>query len=314
MDVQLLRQADQLLSTCGRPVLPTNLSYVDIPHYFYAQVVVPGLSTIQFLKEIEGDTEWNLRAISGFQGVNAAYLQIKYPNGHYYENFLQSFAQLQGVGSARLAIDPEVPIVPGSKFYITADTSLPATNTSVPLALMLDGFYRYYSKNVPLTVSKAQSQLASQMPRVVIGENQNILAPPWAFGRSADSVLTSKDSVFTYVSPATTIAVSATTPSTTVTSVITPVTSSSLFKCRRIMFASLTDQGVTATLFGRIRLSSGYNLTNDFVDLNNLNALPLPKYWDICRGDSIIVDVITLDIVGVGNVYLQFYFEGAREK
>ena len=67
MDVQLLKQADVVLSKCGRPIAPEGMSAVCFPRGIPIQVVFPvGPATPGQVvtKEISGDTTFLLRAIS----------------------------------------------------------------------------------------------------------------------------------------------------------------------------------------------------------------------------------------------------------
>ena len=67
MDVQFLRQADMVLSKCGRPVAPAGMSAVCFYRGIPVQAVfpiAPAALSQTITKEISGDTTFLLRAIS----------------------------------------------------------------------------------------------------------------------------------------------------------------------------------------------------------------------------------------------------------
>ena len=67
MDVQLLKQADVVLSKCGRPVAPLGMSAVCLYRGIPIQAVfpvTPASASQTITREISGDTTFLLRAIS----------------------------------------------------------------------------------------------------------------------------------------------------------------------------------------------------------------------------------------------------------
>jgi hypothetical protein len=323
MDVQLLTQADFVLNRCGRPQAPSGLSVVYIPRSFLLQQyfgIAPTTPSATLTKEITGDTSWCLRAISITSSTTTALsLQVLLPNGKFLVNNLQDVLQIAGYGSYRYLFAEELECPPGSKIQLTlSDTD---TSTVQPLAVLLEGAYKYFLKGGQ---SCPVLNAAAGMPRYLRNFNENIMAPCWQQGigpavpqglRDVEWVYGGNQQVTTaagVVLPGA-IAVDVSAGPFTTTQTI-PIDSNSKFRCRRLLFQVNADATVTAgTLLGRVRTGSGYALCDDYFDLATyIGSAPMPKDWEIDAGDAVYVDVQLVDQAGTGNIYLQSYLEGAK--
>src|ERR1039458_138129 len=118
MDIQLLTQADFVLSKCGRPVAPSGLAVVYIPKGFLVQQyfpITPLTATQSLTKEITGDTAWCLRAISMLTTAagevapaTSISVQVQLPNGKFLISNLQDCLQIAGYGSYRYLFTKEI--------------------------------------------------------------------------------------------------------------------------------------------------------------------------------------------------------------
>src|ERR1035441_9047221 len=199
MDIQLLTQADFVLSKCGRPTAPSGLAVVYIPKGFLVQQyfpVTPATSTQTITKEIVGDTTWCLRAMS-IQSTDATAiaLQVQLPNGKFLISNLQDCLQIAGYGSYRYLFTKELECPPGSKIQVTFQD----TNTGVaqPLSMLFGGAYKYFMKSGASQLCPVQD-LAARLPRVFGSPNQNIMAPAWQQGVGQTTPKGYKDQEWVY--------------------------------------------------------------------------------------------------------------------
>ena len=316
MDVQLLKQADVVLSKCGRPIAPEGMSAVCFPRGIPIQVVFPvGPATPGQVvtKEISGDTTFLLRAISSTSSAATALsLQIQLPDGHFLFSNLVAVLTFSGYGSWRYLFSEPVECPPGSKITVTfLDQNIAAAQ---PIMLLFEGADRYYIRGG----HGGRQQLASDLPRYRIGENQNIMAPCWMAGQGPETPQAFSDAQFHYASnlsnePPYTQDV-ATAPFTGTLSLAIDYQTD--FLCRSMSFLSTADGTVTnpGIWLGRVRDSSGYALMDDYLDLIGiLNGAPMPgKDWHIRRGGQVFIDVDLVGATGTGNVYLTVFMEGVR--
>ena len=87
------------------------------------------------------------------------------------------------------------------------------------------------------------------------------------------------------------------------------------YPVRKIWFQVTADSTVTAfDVLAKVRDSSGYFLTDDYIQYGILNGVPLAKEWVVKAGDTIIVDLALADFAGTGNVYVQVFSAGAKRR
>jgi hypothetical protein len=314
MDTRLLRQADFILSKCGRPMPPAGMSVVYIPRALLVQAVVPTGSTQTYAKEITGDTTWCLRAISCTVSTTLAlYVQIQLPDGRYLINGLMDVTQIAGYGSYRYLFSRELPCPPGAKIQITLDTSTPGALEAQPVVMLFEGAYAYYL-DCKTGERVDVEALASSMPRYPGTANQNILAPCWAAGEGPRAPEGSQDERFIYSSPVASFA--SVTTGQLQTSIQIQIRQDSDFECRRFLVDLVPAAGITAgVVLVRVRLSSGYQLTDDFIDLAKyLGSAPWGKDFHCPAGDAIVFELVVVDGAGAGALTVQIHADGVLRK
>lgn len=308
-DFEVLTQADMILSKCGRPMPPAQgLSAVEIPvHYFY-QAVVENQATQQQYREITGDQTFFLRAISGIPAPVSVYVQFKFPNGRFLQQKLRIWSQAAGVGSNRYNLDREVECPPGTKIWITGDTSIPNPGSAQPFSVLFEGVHRVWMKNgMPATYPEKMGSL----PRVFASLNQNIMAPRWMSSQypglgECFTYSTSADNPPSFPLP--------TAGGGQNMEVKIQTDTGWEFLCRRFYGFSSVEDGDAGTAYVRIRESSGYQLTDDYVSLAKLSGNPLPGWWAIPPGKDIIIDCLVVDSLGTGDIAFNFWLEGLRRR
>jgi hypothetical protein len=321
-DVELLQQADQLLSDCGRPLMPPGTRYVPIPKSFLFQATHAFQTTETEAREIYGDTVWMLRAISGLPPNFQIYYRIQYPNGRYLQNQLEtlsSFGSLictLGNGSARRLISPAIPCPPGSRFLITLDDTFPkcgnANGTNV--TLLFEGCYIYAIKgNGPQARSEAVEM--AEMDRYFQTPNQNIMAPEVALMLKSSATPDGYvDEIFSYQLPLLNL------PQVTGIATSNSVTQAFNLPAEwehhilRFLFTETQTNG-TATFGVRIRESKGYSFTNDYIQTYLFNQARYLCDWRIAKGSQLYFDFTLLDPSSAMATFTeQVVIEGIRRR
>ena len=313
MDIQLLTQADFILSACGRPTAPSGLSVVYIPKGFTVNnffAVTPGTPTQTVTKEITGDTDWCLREIQILSATTTAQsIQILLPNGRFLISNLQDVLQIAGYGSYRYLFTKELECPPGSKIQVTFQD----TNTGVaqPLSMLFGGAYKYFMKSGASQLCPVQD-LAARLPRVFGSPNQNIMAPAWQQGIGCPTPAGFQDQEFVYGSILPTSIDVAAGPFTGIQTI--PIDQGSDFRCRKLFFAITAANTVTAgTFLVKLRTGSGYSLTDDYIDVATyINSAPFPIPWRINKADNVYADLQLVDQTGTGLISIQTYMEGVK--
>ena len=311
MDVQLLKQADVVLSKCGRPVAPLGMSAVCLYRGIPIQAVfpvTPASASQTITREISGDTTFLLRAISTTSSAATALsVQIQLPDGRFLLSNLADVLTFAGYGSWRWLLTEELECPPGTKITVTLVDQNPTV--AQPVMLLFEGADRYLLRSA----RGGAPRLASDLPRYRISENQNIMAPCSMAGEGPETPDGYQDEEFTYVSDLFTQDVAGTNLTGTLN---IPIDQGSDFLCRRLAFQQTVDATVVlpGLFLVRMRDSSGYALMDDYLDLIGLlNGAPLPgKDWRIAAGGQIFIDVQLAGATGTGNAYLTAYLEGVR--
>lgn len=313
MKLELLRQADAILSKCGRPTLPGGVTCVPIVKDIVVPMILEAGQTTVFMREIPGDTAWQLRAISSDQGMDSLEgirLQIQFPNGRYlFGGNGIDIGQFAWVGSYRFLMDPSMDFQPGGKLKVT----LTDTGGGGPHAfnLVFEGTYLYFLKGGQLAADAMK--LASQMPRYRGDSNENILAPSWRAGAEPQVPpgYTSSDQ-FTYSSEVITFTV----PGVRNGEVVIPIDEGYDHFCRRVLVdlrLSGAQAPPSAIVLARLRTGTGYSFNDDFIDYAHyLCGAEWPKDWKIRGRDEVIADLQLADVVGAGTITYQIHLEGVR--
>lgn len=310
MDLQLLKQADFVLSKCGKPTPPPGLSVIYLVRRFLVQAVVGTNSNRTFIKEVTGDTTWVLRSIQGssFAGIKL-YVQVQLPDGRFLISALQDIQEFSGFGSWRYTVQPELEVPPGSKIQVTLDTNLPAAGVFQPEALCFCGADKYYLKGG--SRPNCPEEFASRLPRYQSHPNQNILAPCWMQGYYPETPCNYVDDSFIYASKGVTMDVVAGPFAATDQ---TQIDSTSDFECARLLMNLTADATVTAgTFLVRARSGGGYALMDDYIDVAfYLGGAQFAKHWHIQHGDSVYFDLQLVDQTGTGNITFQAFLDGLK--
>jgi hypothetical protein len=315
MTGEFLRQVDVALSKCGRPLPPfPGVRVVPISRSFKAWAVFnapPATLVSTVPTTISGDTTWMLRAISSYVTVPVGLgLQFQFPDGKFLFHDVSDIRCIAGFGSWRYPLTKERACPPGTKIIATFNTTTPATAQAIPL--LLEGAYYFHVRD---TGGSRVLSLASSLPRYAAGTNQNILAPCWAFGEGPQAPQGFVDEAggFTYCSERQAIDVGAATPKNQLISL--QVENGSDLVCRNLFFNVTQDAGVTgADVLVKVRDSSGYAFTDDYVQYNMLNGVPWLKDWIVKGGSTIFIDLALVDYSGAGNVYVQVFASGTKRR
>lgn len=312
--LQLLTEADFVLSKCGRFQPPTG-SVVYIPKAFLVQAVLPLAATQTFYKEITGDTTWCWRALSfalsGDPPLVSA--QILKPDGHFLYNGLLDLTLQAGYGSSRYVLAHEIEVPPGSKIQLALSDQFLNAAAVQPVSLLCEGAYAYYLKGGRR--SSCPEEDAADMPRVFGTVNQNLIAPFWATGLALKTPHGFEDAAFTYGNGTSNVSTMTIGGNTSGIASI-QIANENDFQVRRFLFDVTSDAGVTAgTFLARIRLGSGYAFTDDYIDVARLlGSSYLAKGWDIRRGDQILFDLSLVDGAGTGNISIACYADGVKRR
>ncbi len=314
---QLIKQADQILSKCGRPISSfPGQNIVPFQHGILIQGTVGNDNTFVLTKEIPGDVPFLLRAIQA-PSPTGLYINLQLPNGKYLFNREQEISQFQGIGSFRYVIDPEWECPPGSTFELTLDNSVVPSGGTVGLVLMLEGALKYSVKGKNPAIQDRQLSV-SDLPRYVKNPNQNILAPAWMQGYYPNTPDSCEDSIFTYGDGNlnfTTMNVG--TGPYSATQQIN-ISSDSDFICSRALFDVRQVVGGSSpagTFLARLRAGSGYSLMDDLIDVAQyINGSPFAHSWHIKAGDQVFVDLQLVDFSGSGSLTIETYLDGLKRK
>ena len=312
MNLDLLQQADRVLSKCGRPVITGAVAVPLFRAFVMPMVLQPGQSTV-FTKEITGKTTWSLRAISSSVGAlgvaTGVRIQIQLPNGRFLigQNG-QDVGQFAWIGSWRYNMDTGVRCEPGSKIQVTLTDTI-GLNAPFPVNLLFEGAYEFYLKG---DAGLSSSQLASGLPRYQGIVNENILAPCWMGGYGPETPAGFRDERFTYSSVVETVPIAGPTNTTLKISIDAGFD----FYCRRVLFELTRDASATAGAFvARLRTGSGYALNDNFIDYAQyINGAEYAHDWLIRGEDAVYVDANLVDGAGTTNFYLRVHLEGVRRR
>lgn len=318
MDLELLKEADYCLSKCGRPIPPQGLSALYLYRGIPIQIQASMASQQSISREVTGETDWELRAISASTTSTVSlYLQIQLPNGNFLFSDLLDVSQIAGYGSARYLFTKPILCPPGTRLVLTFNTTLPSAAAIQPIMLVFEGADRYLLRGGQ--PSKCPEAFAAGLPRIEGTPNQNIMAPSWQQGFTLDMPPGWSLEPFTYSSrpigqqPGN-IAVALAGPLTD--TCVVNIDQQNDFLVRRFLLYPTADNTVTAgTFLVRIRLGSGYAVTDDYLDAASyLGSAPFPKDLEVKAGDQIFFDVQLVDGAGTGNMYFQAYAEGLRRR
>ena len=316
MTLELLQQADYCLSKCGRPVPPPGLSVLYLYRGIPVQIQLAANSNQSITREVTGETDFELRAIAiSTTATTSLYLQIQLPDGRFLFSNLLDITQVAGYGSYRYSFTKPLLCPTGTRFVLTFDTTLPAAGTTQPSMVLFEGADRYLLTGG--NPSRCPEARAAQLPRIFADVNQNILAPCWMQGFTPDPPKGYQDEVFTYASGLTgqanqPISIALAGPFSATCQI--NIDQSNDFEVKRFLFFLNPDATVTAgSVLCRIRLGSGYAVTDDYIDVASyIGSSPFAKDLHVAAGDQIFFDLLLVDSAGTGNMVFQAFAEGLR--
>jgi hypothetical protein len=310
MDLELIRQADQVLSKCGGRAFQGG-SVVPLEKWFLMPMVLqPNQSTV-FTKEITGETVWALRAISSDQtsaAITGVRLQIQLPNGRFLIGGNgQDVGQFAWIGSWRYLMEPEVDCQPGSKIQVTLSDTV-GLQAALAVNLVFHGVEKWLFKNGQL----CPLNLSSKQPRYQGDVNENILAPCYTRGMGPATPAGFEDTLFTYASPVVNIPIAG--PRTATVKI--PIDAGIDFLCRKIhVDVSGSALATAGTVLARVRSGTGYALNDDFIDYARyIGGAEWGHDWKVRGEDAVFIDLQLVDTTGTGNIFVQFFLEGVKRR
>lgn len=336
MKLEYLKQADYVLSACGRPTLPGGLSAVCIPKGFLMPLTClasgANLNQFTFTKEITGDTPWALKAISldqlslrNSQTTLYTRIQIQLPNGRYlFGGNGIAASDLGWVGSWRWAQDPDFIFQPGDKINVSISTNVHPDVVGFGVAtiinLLFEGCYLYFmqgGQRAPTPVD------LTALARYQGNVNENIMAPAWMSNEGVDTPDGYVDEYFIYstpepqssTDPVTAFVLSAGAVQTGPSLLAATVDPGYDFYVRRAMFDAQFFSSAAGEVMATIRSGAGYALNNTRIDVvRYLCGAEFAVPWRVKGGDSIYLDTSIADPGGTGSITFQAHFEGYRRR
>lgn len=333
--IELLRQADMVLNSCGRPVPPAGYRFVDLPRVlpYFQQLTTPPSPPFQGRLSNAADTRFLVRGVA-VQTTLA--LRIRWPDGHFLsQNPSTVFNPIDssypmGLGGNMLAFPTERVLDPGARISIEASGSSPGT-----IKLAFWGVLRYLLKmsngapgsgpaaclvgypSAPTggglaTMPDPAAALAA-LPRIKCGPNQNIMAPEFRLGNQLTPETPDgyEDASFTFFSSPISVAVNGESYNN-----IVIVPGGDDVVIRNVTgFVSYTGTAAGIPTI-QVRLPNGYSLTGG--DLVPFNVIPAGAAvfptMRIASGGRIIIDMANLNATGIGNIVTVVQFDGVKRR
>lgn len=302
----LIKQADYVLSSCGRPIPPPCFRWVDLPYQMsYIQVGLAGGTGVNAARvENKGKVPFMCRGVS-ILGT-AIPFRIWWPDGRNLEQIL-SVANFTGAGAGMRTLQPEVQIEPGGKIIIETQP----TNADTLTEFYFWGVLRHLL-SADGSEPPPYNPDISRAPRIIGGPNQNLMANEWQRGDQcgADTPAGFLDEPFTLQS----IAIANPVGSATIDIAVEIPADCDYFVIRNIQYNSVADDTVTA---GRacvaIRMPDGYSLTNGDYIPSDWTGPIFPVLVEP-TGGRMVLDVADMDATGTGNITTVVQFDGAKRR
>lgn len=326
MKLEYLKQADAVLSKCGRPQLPGGVSAVPIPKAFLLAMVLQPGGAVTFTKEITGGVPWVLRAISSDQASASLVgirCQIQLPNGRFlFGGNGVDVGQFAWIGSWKWLQDPELRCEPGSKIQVTlTDTTSGGLSAATAVNFLFEGAYLYFVKG---GAPPAVYPRASSLPRYQAILNENILAPAWWSNEGLETPAGFVDEYFVYSTPDPVDQPAQTTWTVTAGTIATPPDPLPLeiqidpgfdMFVRRVLVDLQVTSTASGIVRGKLRTGAGYVLNDNFIDLARyLCGAEFAGLWKVKASDSVFIDPYLSDVTGTGTVTFQVFLEGYRRR
>lgn len=337
--LEMLREADYVLDSCGRLVPPPGFRFVDLPSIipFHFDINVSGGDAPTQTRVANlSNTLFLCRGIaipfsSGFG------FQIKWPTGRYFNqfpfNFGSPFQIPVGQGGAMLALDVEVPLEPDARVGIEVSGQMMIAVVDIQFW----GVLRYLLKATDSTGRADASCIVGyptlgksvsgggletiadpvweleRRPRFRCSPNQNIMAPELLLGdQRSETPAGWQDESFTFFSPPITCNLA---DQSFGNVVLVPGSDDVVIKRIRTMSVQ-PDAGSAVPVFA-IRLPNGYSLTGgDLVPAPFLGWWPVFPSLRVQTGGRLIIDMADIQAVGAGppGIVTTFEFDCVKRR
>jgi hypothetical protein len=303
VSIELLRQADYVLSACGRPTPPPGARWIDLPHVMTYRIA-NATTVVASRIENKSRVQFICRGVSVNGTVDP--FRIWWANGRNLEQ-LVSVGNFIGSGAGIRTLQPEVAIDPGGKIIIESGPT-----NGVGSAF----FYFWGVLRFPLLACGDEPDIyvpdISRTPRIPGTQNQNIMAPEWLLGNQCTPETPPGywDEPFTLFSPTIVNPIGTTTVGVAVECPI----DCDWFIVRNVQFNSTHSDGVSAGVAAiQIRMPSGYSLTNgDYIPQDWTG--PLFPLLMVPGGGRIILDFGDMDTTGAGSITTTIQFDGIKRR
>lgn len=353
-NLELLTQADYVLSPCGRPVPPAGYRFIDLPRVipFHFDNEVGGQPGTPF-NRLLSNTANTLFLCKGIALNSGFQARLRWPSGRFLSAGMMfnenQVASPQGVGSTMLALTEEMPLDPDAR--ISVQLSGLGTITG-GCDLDLWGVLRYMLKvsdgsnggrsagnggnggascliGYPAIVKNNGAGLdliddpietLKARPRYLCGPNQNIMAPEWALGNQCTPETPDgwTDEPFTFFSQAIAIPHDGEIYNIPV---IVPGGGEDFIVKSLKFFTTYTDEYFSVPVL-QLRLPNGFSMMGgDMIpvayDQNfipNVFELPVFPTLPVTTGMRIILDAADMLVSGVGTATLIVQFVGCKRR
>lgn len=348
MGFELLKEADLILDSCGRPMPPPGFKFVDLPRIINFTTVVPGFGeagetgpATQFRVTNNANTLFLCKGVSvSASDLLALNYRLKWPNGRFFSQnpffTVQPTvgavvdATVNGAAGNMLALNVEQPIEKGARIALTHGQGT--------LNLDFWGVLRYLIKEVDdgreppgnyciigyPVVARNQKRgtwklelitdptlKLEALPRYMCGPNQNIMAPEILLGdgpAAGETPAGNTDESFTFFSPSVTVA-----SNNGVASYgnETLVPGSDDVVIKRWRGRPSWDAETAGIPLVNMRLPNGYSVTGgDFMPIG-YQWMPFPLDLRIASGTRIILDFAVMDGSG-DNIAVVMEFDAVK--
>lgn len=352
MTLELLSEADYVLTACGRPVPPKGYRFVDLPRVipFHFDNLVGEQPGTPFNRTVSNTAD-TIFLTRGLVISSAFRARLRWPSGRFLSQTVMfnssEEASPQGKGSTMLALTEEMPLDPDARVTVQISG---VDVASGGCDLNLWGVLRYMLKvgdemddgsRVPANprtaclvgyptitnLNKAGLDLIDDpietlkaRPRYLCGPNQNIMAPEWALGNQCTLETPDgwQDEPFTFFSPPIAIVNGGEVYSIPV---IVPGGGEDVIVKSLKFFTTYSADYFSVPVL-QIRLPNGYSMTGgdmipvaydqDFIP--NVFELPVFPTMPLKTGMRLILDAADMLVSGAGTATLIVQFVGVKRR
>jgi hypothetical protein len=343
-DLQLLREADMVLNTCGRLVPPAGYKFVDLPRVMNFFLNPPTGAGTPYQQRISNDAD-TLFICRGVGLVNSPSIRIRWPDGRFLSQNpikLGNNDSPQGRGPQMLALMQERFIQPGGRvsleFSGVSGGLVEVAFWGVLRYMMFDRTgeagggaadcivgYAAGARTKKMAADAGQLLMMpdpvsgyAALPRIKCGPNQNLMAPEWMLGNqcTAETPADREDESFTFFSDPITVAANGQNFNNVV---IVPGSDDVVIK-NVLPFITVNSPLTFAIPTFALRLPNGYAVTGgDMVPTNLILGQGWPVFptLRVRAGDRLILDfadMLASGDTGSTTTVLQFDCVKRRKK